>query len=55
MRAALFSRTREHPGDLQADTVKDGSPVLRDAITLLDGIEIRVKLFEPRAKKKNVT
>ncbi len=34
------------------DTTKEGSPVPRGAITLLDGTEIRVKLVAPRAKKE---
>ena len=39
-------------GALWADTTKDGVPVLRGTITLLDGTEIRVKLVAPRAKKE---
>jgi|GEM_PF-1800410 hypothetical protein len=41
-------------GALWADTTKDGAPVLRGVITLLDGTEIRVKLVAPRAKKEKV-
>ena len=51
-----------HPGDtiwnkrgaLWADTSKDGAPVLRGTITLLDGTKIRVKLVAPRMKKEKV-
>lgn len=41
-------------GALWADTTKDGTPVLRGTITLLDGTEIRLKLVAPRAKKETV-
>ena len=41
-------------GALWADTTKDGAPVLRGTITLLDGTEIRLKLVAPRAKKERV-
>ncbi len=41
-------------GTLWADTTKDGAPVLRGTITLLDGTEIRLKLVAPRAKKEKV-
>ena len=41
-------------GALWADTTKDGAPVLRGVITLLDGTEIRVKLMAPRPKKETV-
>jgi hypothetical protein len=41
-------------GALWADTTKDGAPVLRGTITLLDGTEIRLKLVAPRAKKEKV-
>ncbi len=41
-------------GALWGDTTKDGVPVLRGTITLLDGTEIRVKLVAPRAKKEKV-
>ena len=41
-------------GALWADTAKDGSPVLRGTITLLDGTELRLRLVAPRAKKEKV-
>jgi hypothetical protein len=41
-------------GALWADTTKDGAPVLRGVITLLDGTEIRLKLVAPRVKKEKV-
>jgi hypothetical protein len=46
--------TWDKRGALWADTPKDGAPVLRGTITLLDGTEIRVKLVAPRAKKETV-
>ena len=41
-------------GALWADTAKDGSPVLRGTITLLDGTELRLRLVAPRVKKEKV-
>ena len=46
-------KTWNKRGALWADTTKEGAPVLRGTITLLDGTEIRVKLVAPRAKKEN--
>ena len=46
--------TWDKRGALWADTTKDGAPVLRGTITLLDGTEIRLKLVAPRAKKEKV-
>ena len=46
--------TWDKRGALWADTTKDGAPVLRGVITLLDGTEIRVKLMAPRPKKEKV-
>ncbi|MGC8724895.1 MAG: hypothetical protein ACP5VF_13650 [Acidobacteriota bacterium] len=46
--------TWDKRGALWADTTKDGAPVLRGTITLLDGTAIRVKLVAPRAKKDKV-
>ncbi len=45
-------KTWNKRGALWADTTKEGAPVLRGTITLLDGTEIRVKLVAPRAKKE---
>ncbi|MGC8724874.1 MAG: hypothetical protein ACP5VF_13540 [Acidobacteriota bacterium] len=46
--------TWDRRGALWADTTKDGAPVLRGVITLLDGTEIRLKLVAPRPKKDKV-
>ena len=46
--------TWDKRGALWAGTAKDGAPILRGTITLLDGTEIRLKLVAPRAKKEKV-
>ena len=46
--------TWDKRGALWADTTKDGAPILRGTITLLDGTAIRIKMVAPRIKKDKV-
>ena len=39
-------------GALWVDTTKEGAPVLRGTVTLLEGTVIRLKLAAPRVKKE---